>query len=63
MKYLTFILLVGSYTLIGEGCHFPGVRGDKDGVSFAAPWDGSAAAPEAADATDRNDPAPPADGD
>lgn len=63
MKYLTFVLLVGSYTLIGEGCHFPGVRGDKGGVSFEAPWGTSDEAPEPENAKDANDTTPPADKD
>ena len=63
MTYLTFILLAGSYTLIGEGCHFPGVRGDKGGIALEAPWGKSDEAPKPEEGAEEDDATQPADED
>lgn len=63
MKSLTLVLLVGSYTLIGEGCHFPGVQGDKNGISFEAPWGKPDEAAQPKKATNEDDTPPPANKD
>ena len=59
MRYLIFLLIAGSYTLIGEGCHFPGLRGDKHGVGLERPWGPSGDDVEKAAPEDKAAPPPP----
>ncbi len=63
MKYLTFLLIAGSFTLIGEGCHFPGLRGDRQGVTFERPWGEPRDGAEKATPTDKTGSSAPADED
>ena len=63
MRYLILLLMAGSYTLIGEGCHFPGLRGDKQGVTFERPWGPSDDDAEKTAPADNADSPPPADED
>ena len=54
MNIASFILIAASYSVVGEGCLFPGISGEGTNVRFEWPWaEHSPAAPDAPAEPDR----------